>query len=182
MRVLVAVSLMLAGLLAAAGPGGADEKPAARGKSSYDHLKVLEKAVGQWEGTTDALGGGKVAATLTVEWMLDKQFFKEDLRLKVGEKDIVSVAVYGWDAKTGGMTLHGFAADGDSGSGTAKFGAAAKGKVSRTASMVWVSGRRVGMKQVIAFPEADRMVITDTERTLDGKALPDAKMEWRRKK
>jgi len=183
MRVLVTVSLMLAGLLAVAGPGRADDKRDAPSKSSYDHLKVLEKSVGRWEGTTDQLGGRKLAATLTVEWMLDKQFLREELRVKMGDKtEFTVITVRGWDAEAGVMTLHTFTSQGDSGTGTGKFGEAAKGKVSFTAFTVSVSRPRVGAKTVIEFPEADRMVITDTERTLGGKALPDGKIEWRRKK
>jgi hypothetical protein len=179
-RVLVAGSLMFAGLLVAPGPGGADEKPDAPPKSSYEHLKVLEKTVGQWEGTI-TVPGKEVAATLTVEWMLDKQFLREEMRLKVGGKEFAAVVVCGWDAKAGSMTEHAFASDGASGTGTAKFGEAPEGKVSYTSSLVYVSGRRVDMKRVIEFPETDRMVITDTI-TQDGKAMPEGKMEFRRKR
>jgi hypothetical protein len=176
MRIWVVESLLFTLLLAGAGPGIADDKAPA--KTSYDHLKVLEKAIGRWEGTFTA-GDDKSAVTLNVEWMLDKKFLKEELQLKVGDKDVAVVIIYGWDAQTG-LTLHGFTSNGDSGSGTAKFGGA-EGKVSCTSSLVWVSGRKVGMERVIEFPEADRVVITD-KPTQDGKAMPESKLELRRKK
>lgn len=177
MRIHVAVTLMLAGL--SAGPGSADDKAHAPTRSNYEHLKVLEKAVGQWEGTFTA-GGKTSAAILTVEWMLDKQFLKEELRLTSGGKQTAVAVVYGWDAKAGGMALHGFSSTGDSGSGTGKLDAA-EGKVSFTSSLVWGSGRKVSMKRVVEFPEADRMVITD-QATQDGAEMAEAKLEFRRKK
>ena len=176
-----AASLLAACLLVATGPVAADDPKAAPPKSSYDHLKVLEKSVGRWEGKLTT-GGLEVPATFSVEWMLDKQFLREELRVKLGGRERAVVIVRGWDAKAGVMSEHGFVSNGDSGSGTAKFGDPEEGKVAFTSSLAWASGRKVVGKQLIEFPEADRLVITLTAQTQDDKNVPDSKLELKRVK
>lgn len=182
MRVRAVVTLTLAGLLAAtAGPIAGDDKKSAAPKSSYEHLKILEKSVGSWEGTLTT-GIARVPVTSTVEWMLDKQFLKEETRYEGTGKESRIVIVRGWNANAGVMTEHAFLAGGDSGSGTSKVGDADAGKVSSTYSVTFATGSKASGNSLVEFPDADSMVITLTERTLDGKKFPDAKVVLKRKK
>ena len=180
MRVRVVLPLMLACVSSAAGSLAADDDKAAP-KSSHDHLKVFEPLVGQWEGT-HASGDLTARITFTIDWMLDKQFIREEIRSDLGGKEFTVITIYGWDDKAGAMTTHAFTSNGASGAALRKFVNAAPGKVAHNFSLEWSSGRKVVGKRVAESPRPDRLVVTFPDLTQNGEPVPATTWELKRKK
>src|SRR5262249_36477789 len=137
--------------------------------TNYEHLRVLEWAVGDWADEEDK---GEVAR-VSFAWAENQNFIVATFATALKNITVDGGTQWiGWDPAAKGVRSWTFDNNGGFGEGTwTKDG----NRWTIKTNTVLRDGRRASATNTVTRVDADTITWRSTDRTLDGKALPDIK-------
>ena len=82
-------------------------------KSTVEHLKPIEYLVGgTWKATGEIPGLGKYTAERNYRWILNNQFIEQRHVMKLGDQQMETKGILGWDSDQQELVAWGFGDDG----------------------------------------------------------------------
>ncbi len=137
--------------------------------ASYEHLRVLEWALGEWAGATETGEEERVV----LDWSANQNFIVGSFSMTATKVSVGSAAQWiGWDPLAKRIRSWMFDDSGGFGEGTwTKDGDRWMVKT----SLVLPDGKKATATLLLSRVDADTITLQSKERTVDGKALPDTK-------
>jgi uncharacterized protein (TIGR02246 family) len=136
---------------------------------SYEHLRGLERAVGDWADEQD----GPEVSLVSFEWSSERNFLISTQSVTVGDTLVSGVTEWiGWDPATSQLRSWSFEANGGTGQGV--WSNEGNEWIIKT-NVVLPDGKKLSATNVVTRNGPDAITWQSKDRTLDGEALPNAK-------
>jgi hypothetical protein len=137
--------------------------------ASYEHLRGLEWAVGDWADEED----GPEVSLVTFEWSSERNFLISTQSVTVGDTLVSGVTEWiGWDPATSQLRSCSFEANGGTGQGV--WSNEGNEWIIQT-NLILPGGKKLSATNVVTRNGPDVITWQSKDRTLDGETLPDAK-------